>query len=122
MSTSPNRIPGNSLNNSTVEGTPNDFADPAPEPTRAQEVNFGGWLRIQLERLGWSGNHFAKSGDFAGGMVYRWRNNVHRPHRALRLEPPVPPAGPTTIRAEQHRVHRRDRLGGLLHEYHRQAA
>jgi putative transposase len=54
--------------------------------------------------------------------VYVDHYNVHRPHRALRLEPPVPPAGPTTIRAEQHRVHRRDRLGGLLHEYHRQAA
>ena len=48
--------------------------------------------------------------------VYVDHYNVHRPHRALRLEPPVPPAGPTTIRAEQHRVHRRDRLGGLLHE------
>jgi hypothetical protein len=48
--------------------------------------------------------------------------NVHRPHRALRLEPPVLPAGPTAIRAKQRRVHRRDRLGGLLHEYHRQAA
>lgn len=54
--------------------------------------------------------------------VYIDHDNIHRPHRALRSEPPVPPAGPTTIRAEQHRVHRRDRLGGLLHEYHRQAA
>jgi putative transposase len=54
--------------------------------------------------------------------VYVEHYNVHRPHRALRLEPPVSPAGPTVIRAKQCRVHRRDRLGGLLQEYHRQAA
>jgi putative transposase len=54
--------------------------------------------------------------------VYVEHYNGHRPHRALRLEPPVPPAGPTAIRAKQRRVHCRDRLGGLLHEYHRQAA
>lgn len=54
--------------------------------------------------------------------VYVEHYNVHRPHRALRLEPPDAPAGPTIIREDQRPVHRRDRLGGLLHEYHRQAA
>jgi transposase len=54
--------------------------------------------------------------------VYVDHYNVHRPHRALRLEPPVSPAGPTDIRENRRRVHRRDRLDGLLHEYHRQAA
>jgi len=54
--------------------------------------------------------------------VYVEHYNVHRPHRALKLEPPDAPAGPTVIRDDQRRVHRRDRLGGLLHEYHRQAA
>ena len=50
--------------------------------------------------------------------VYVEHYNVHRPHRALGLEPPDPPA-----RSEdQGHVHRRDRLGGLLHEYHRQQA
>jgi transposase InsO family protein len=45
--------------------------------------------------------------------------SVARPHRALRLRPPLPrgqpigPAGP---------VLRRDRLSGLLHEYYRAAA
>jgi putative transposase len=48
-------------------------------------------------------------------------DNVHRPHRALGLEPPDPPAGPTAISKEQGRVHRHDRLGGLLSEYHRRA-
>jgi putative transposase len=46
----------------------------------------------------------------------------HRPHRALMLQPPDPPAQ-LTILGEDTRgaVHRRDLLGGLLHEY-RQAA
>ena len=54
--------------------------------------------------------------------VYVNHYNVHRPHRALRLEPPVSPAGPTDISENRRPVCRRDRLGGLLHEYHRQAA
>jgi putative transposase len=53
--------------------------------------------------------------------VYVEHSNQHRPHRALRLEPPDP-AGSGGI-AEDHpaQVHRRDLLGGLLHE-HRRAA
>ena len=54
--------------------------------------------------------------------VYVEHYNVHRPHRALGLEPPVPRVGPTAITRDRRRVDRRDRLGGLLHEYHRQAA
>ena len=55
-------------------------------------------------------------------QAYVEHYNVHRPHRALGLEPPVPGVGPTAITRDQRRVDRRDRLGGLLHEYHRQAA
>jgi putative transposase len=53
--------------------------------------------------------------------VYVEHYNQHRPHRALRLEPPAP-ARPRII-AEDHptQVHRRDLLGGLLHEYRRAA-
>jgi putative transposase len=53
--------------------------------------------------------------------VYVKHYNRHRPHRALRLKPPHP-ARPRIL-AEDHpaQVHRRDLLGGLLHEY-RQAA
>ena len=54
--------------------------------------------------------------------VYAAHYNTHRPHRALGLEPPVPRAASTAITRDQRRVDRRDRLGGLLHEYHRQAA
>jgi len=45
--------------------------------------------------------------------------NGHRPHRALALCPPQPlreppsPASPT----DEIRVRRRDRLGGVIHEY-----
>jgi putative transposase len=54
--------------------------------------------------------------------IYVDHYNGHRPHRALRLEAPDPPAR-LTLSAEDHRalVHRRDRLGGLLHEYRRAA-
>ena len=54
--------------------------------------------------------------------VYVDHYNVHRPHRALRLESPGPPAGPSVISENRRPVSRRDRPGGLLHEYHRQAS
>jgi putative transposase len=55
--------------------------------------------------------------------VYAARYNAHRPHRALGLEPPDPPAAQKVVRDSQpSRVHRCDLLGGLIHEYHRRAA
>jgi putative transposase len=49
-------------------------------------------------------------------------DNRHRPHRALRLEAPDRPAGLTAVGGDHRtRVHRRDLLGGLLHEYRRAA-
>jgi putative transposase len=48
--------------------------------------------------------------------------NAHRPHRALGLQPPAPPAQLTIPGADDRgAVHRRDLLGGLLHEYRRAA-
>jgi transposase InsO family protein len=46
--------------------------------------------------------------------------NRERPHRALNLRPPLPTIGsePTACRP----IHRRDRLGGLIHEYYQAAA
>jgi transposase InsO family protein len=52
--------------------------------------------------------------------VYVEHYNTHGAHRALKLHPPhgaEPP--PTTTIGE---VRRRDRLGGLIHEYNRTAA
>jgi putative transposase len=48
--------------------------------------------------------------------------NSCRPHRSLGLVPPngPPPAKPETSR-QSIKVQRRDRLGGLLHEYERAA-
>ena len=47
--------------------------------------------------------------------VYRRHYNEHRPHRALEL---LPPHGrdPTPFETAT-RLHRRDLLGGLIHEY-----
>jgi transposase InsO family protein len=48
--------------------------------------------------------------------------NEERPHRSLGLEPP---GGPQRLRAlspEPSGIGRRDRLGGLIHEYYRKAA
>ena len=54
--------------------------------------------------------------------VYVDHDNGHRPHRALGLEPPDPPAGPDVVcDGQRGEVCRRDRLGGLLHEYRRAA-
>jgi hypothetical protein len=44
--------------------------------------------------------------------------NAHRPHRSLRLQAPeAPPTPLARARASSRHVRRRDRLGGLLHEY-----
>jgi putative transposase len=51
--------------------------------------------------------------------VYMDHYNVHRPHRALGLAPPartLPAAAPSVLSDERH-VRRRDRLGGVVHEY-----
>jgi putative transposase len=46
--------------------------------------------------------------------------NQERPHRALALLPPEPTNADPRLSGEQ--IKRRDRLGGLIHEYHRAAA
>jgi putative transposase len=54
--------------------------------------------------------------------VYVQHYNAHRAHRALGLQPPEPAVGPAlTGMGQPPQVHRRDLLGGLVHEY-RQAA
>ena len=54
--------------------------------------------------------------------VYVDHYNRHRPHRALGLRPPRPAAPLQLVSKDQRaRVHRRDLLGGLLHEYRRAA-
>jgi len=47
--------------------------------------------------------------------VYPGAHNEHRPHRALRLQPPDG-RDPTPLNATD-RLRRHDLLGGLIHEY-----
>jgi hypothetical protein len=55
--------------------------------------------------------------------IYVQHYNRHRPHRALGLQAPNPPARLTVLGEDDQEsaVHRRDLLGGLLHEYRRAA-
>jgi putative transposase len=54
--------------------------------------------------------------------IYVQHYNAHRPHRALGLQPPDPPARLTELcQDDRGAVRRRDLLGGLLHEYRRAA-
>jgi putative transposase len=43
--------------------------------------------------------------------------NSHRPHRSLEQQPPLAKTAPLPAAEHEWRVRRRDRLGGLLHEY-----
>jgi len=52
--------------------------------------------------------------------VYVDHYNAQRPHRALALQPPHPDAAPP--RSTRGEIRRRDKLGGLIHEYYRAAA
>jgi len=49
--------------------------------------------------------------------VYLEHDNAHRPYRPLRLGPPDPPDSLRVDCGQPSKVHRRDLLGGLLHEY-----
>ena len=54
--------------------------------------------------------------------VYVEHYNRHRPHRAPELQAPDPGTGLTLVGEDPRSgVHRRDLLGGLLHEYRRAA-
>jgi putative transposase len=48
---------------------------------------------------------------------YVHHHNTHRPHRALHQQSPIPKPIPIRSPPDEAHVRRRDRLGGLLHEY-----
>jgi putative transposase len=52
--------------------------------------------------------------------IYVYHYNTQRPHRALNLQPPEPEKLKPSPTLGQ--IHRRDRLGGLIHEYYQAAA
>jgi putative transposase len=53
-------------------------------------------------------------------QVFVEHYDAHRPHRALELQAPLPRQPPPTPTVGE--IRRRDRLGGLIHEYYRDAA
>jgi putative transposase len=54
--------------------------------------------------------------------VYVDHYNTHRPHRALARKPPIPRRHLRLVSSDPpDQLHRRDRLGGLIHEYARAA-
>jgi putative transposase len=93
-------------------------------PVRAPRANAYAerWVRtVRAECLDWllivSRGHLEQV-----LRVYVQHYNGHRPHRAIGLQPPDPPAR-LPMRGEDHRgaLRRRDLFGGLLHEYRRAA-
>ena len=50
-------------------------------------------------------------------QVFADHYNTHRPHRSLEQQPPLVETDPVSAHDHEWRVRRRDRLGGLLHEY-----
>jgi transposase InsO family protein len=99
-------------------------ADLVLTPVQAPNANACAerWIRtVRAECLDWllivGGEHLQRV-----LRVYIDHYNRHRPHRALGLRPPHPAAPVQLVSKNQRdRVHRRDLLGGLLHEYRRAA-
>lgn len=48
----------------------------------AREVNFGGWLQVELDRRGWSRLHLAQIGEMQPSAVSKWALNQQRPSPA----------------------------------------
>jgi hypothetical protein len=97
-------------------------ADVVLTPVQAPNANAHAERWVRTVRAGaWTGCWSSGRGIWIRSCVYAEHYNRHRPHRALRLEPPDP--APPSIIAEDHpaQVYRRDLLGGLLHEYRRAA-
>jgi putative transposase len=83
-----------------------------PTPVRAPERWVGTVRREVLDRM----LIFGRRQLVSVLAEYADHYNVHRPHRALGQAPPLGP-GESAVVVPAGRVARRDRLGGLLHEY-----
>ena len=93
-------------------------------PVRALRANAfcGRWIRtVRTECMEWllifSRRHLERV-----LKIYIRHYNQQRPHRALQLQPPEQEEFEKTTLPVDARVCRRDRLGGLLHEYYEAAA
>ena len=98
-------------------------------------VAYGLWAIAGITRHDVSGDanyYVTRQGVYAAlgalalvAAVFVDHYNVHRPHRALALNPPTPhptsPPSAAELGSGGIRVQRRDRLGGVVHEYRRAA-
>jgi transposase InsO family protein len=74
----------------------------------------GSCRRELLDRtLAWNQRHL-----MAMLREYEGFYNTHRPHRALDQAAPMRPLPDGITDLDQFRVWRRDRAGGVIHEYH----
>ena len=85
----------------------------APRMNSIMERWIGSRRRELLDRtLIWNQRHL-----MSVLREYQTHYNTHRPHRTLGQAAPLRPLPDNIIDLDHIRVHRRDRAGGILHEY-----
>lgn len=73
----------------------------------------GGCRRELLDRtLIWNRRHLLHV-----LRAYETHHNAHRPHRSLAQAAPLRPLPAPVADLDTVRIHRRDRVGGVIHEY-----
>ncbi len=117
--------------NETTVTTPNELETRVErifDAPRAHVLSV--WTDPQLIPEWWGDGTVVEEMDVRPGILIVSRNhlervlaeyvahhNTHRPHRALGQRPPIPKPIPIPTPPSDAHVRRRDRLGGLLHEY-----
>jgi transposase InsO family protein len=91
-------------------------------PIRAPKANAFAERWVRTARGEWLDHLLILGRNHLEGVLWEFvgHYNAQRPHRGLRLAPPPPPISSSPVSSSS--VRRRDRLGGLIHEYHREAA
>jgi putative transposase len=83
-----------------------------PRMNAIAERRIGGCRRELLDRtLIWNQNHLRQV-----LRQYETHHNEHRPHRSLAAAAPLKPL-PQPVVPEQHRIRKRTRVTGTIHEY-----
>jgi putative transposase len=73
----------------------------------------GCWRRKLLDRiLVWNQRHLVRV-----LRKYEVHHDEHRPHRSLGQAAPLKPLPETVVNLDAFRARRRDRIGGVIHEY-----
>ena len=91
---------------------------------------YGHWVIAGEESLGDGGHLTCRRELLDRTLIWNQRHlmivlreyedfyNTHRPHRALNQAAPFRPLPDSVTDLDHFRVQRRDRAGGVLHEYH----